>query len=122
MIKRILTITAFAIGMFCTTGLFAQDDVSADIVVLINNETSRQQLWEIRQELSEANINFQYEPKFDENRKLTSIKVEVTTQDGYSGTYQTALTDDNQKVYIIRKYASDADTSFCVGDCGDYVD
>ena len=34
----------------------------------------------------------------------------------------THITDDNQKVYIIRKYASDADTSFCVGDCGDYVD
>jgi len=118
MIKRFLTIAAFAVGMLATTGLFAQDD----IVILINNETSRQQLFELRQELAASNINFLYTPEFNSERKLTSIMVEVTTQDGYSGNYQTSLMDDNKKVYIIRKFAADADTPFCVGDCGDFVE
>jgi hypothetical protein len=118
MIKRFLTIAAFAVGMLTTTGLFAQDD----IVILINNETSRQQLWELRQELAESAINFQYTPQFNSERKLTSIMVEVTTQDGFSGNYQTSLMDDNKKIYIIRKFAADADTPFCVGECEDFVE
>lgn len=122
MTKKFLTIAAFVAGMFCTTGLMAQDDASSDIIIMIDNQTTRQQLWEMRQELAESNINFMYQPEFSPSRQLTAIKVEVTTEDGFSGNYESSLMDDNQKVYIIRKFSADADTPFCVGDCAQYAD
>jgi Na+-translocating ferredoxin:NAD+ oxidoreductase RnfG subunit len=116
MIKRIASLSLLCLGMFIATGINAQA-TNENVNLVISNETTREQLWEMRQQLETQNIKFEYQPEFDQNRQLIAISVKVTTEDGYSGTFQTSLLDDAQKVHIIRNFNDDAEVAFCVGQC-----
>ncbi|NNE55967.1 MAG: hypothetical protein HKN32_08110, partial [Flavobacteriales bacterium] len=78
----------------------------------------RQGLHEIRLDLQEKGIDFQYHPEFDQNRKLIGIDCEIKTADGKVTKYQTSLADPNEKV-IIRRTKEAGKEKVCLGKCDD---
>lgn len=111
MLKNVLSIAAMIIGLMVAPNMFAQSDAS-DVDITITNETSRQDLLDIRLDLAEKGIDFQYHPQFNEQRKLVGIDCQIKTADGTTYEYKTPLADDNAKVKIVR-----TSNSLCLGNC-----
>jgi hypothetical protein len=72
-----------AAAVFVGSNLFAQNIINANEVnVTINAETSREQLFQLRNELLAQGLDFQYTPQFDMSRKLVSIAFSIRTVSG----------------------------------------
>lgn len=78
-LRSLLVVAALLIG----ANLFAQNIINANEVnVTINAETSREQLFQLRNDLLAQGLDFQYTPQFDATRKLVSIAYSVRTVTG----------------------------------------
>ena len=122
--KKALFIAALFLGICSTNSVTAQIEYDPDnLSITITNETSRADLWQMRQDLINVGIDFKYSPDFDNNRKLTAIKVDIVTDDGDTGSFQTSLLNNEQKVEIIRNISENGAVNFCVGqDCSGSAD
>ena len=113
-----IIIAALAILMGGT--LFAQNVITSDnISITINGTTTREQLWQLRQDMQVQGIDFQYTPRFDNERKLISIQYTVKRADGTllgtAGNDQLANPAQNSKIVLTKE--NDKFVSTCVGNC-----
>ena len=100
--------------------LFAQNVITSDnISITINGTTTREQLWQLRQDMQVQGIDFQYTPRFDNERKLISIQYTVKRADGTllgtAGNDQLANPAQNSKIVLTKE--NDKFVSTCVGNC-----
>ncbi len=117
MIKKIVFVALVLIVSAFNSDVVAQSSTEENVNLTISTETSREQLWEMRNDLAEQGINFKYEPKFDNDRVLIGIKVLVQTNDGFNAEYNVEHFSEGQVVKIIRNYEENASVPFCVGPC-----
>lgn len=68
------------LGLLVSVVGFAQ--TTNPIHVDITNSTDRGQLWQIHEQLKAQGLVFQYEPTFDNERRLTHIKYSVADNAG----------------------------------------
>jgi hypothetical protein len=104
----------FALGL--TLDSAAQ---SQDVNVAISNETSREQLWEIRNDLAAEGLNFEYHPLFNNERVLTGITIKVSNNDGQVLSYEDTTLTDGEVIKVIRTTGDNDEVNFCVGLCED---
>lgn len=104
----------FAIGI--SVNSVAQ---SSDVNVQITNETSRADLWDIRNDLAAEGLTFEYHPAFNNERQLTGISIKVTNNDGQSLSFEDLSLEDGDVVKIIRTTGEDNEVYFCAGTCND---
>lgn len=77
--KRVLAI----IALFAGLSAGAQNIITAEnISIEITNETSREALGTMRNDLSAQGINFTYSPQFDNNRRLVAISYRIALASG----------------------------------------
>ena len=77
--KKLLFLLAIALG--CSfTNVSAQN--VEDFSFEITNQTSREQLAEMKGDIEAYGVLFQYNPSFDMDRNLNGIKVRVTFEEG----------------------------------------
>jgi hypothetical protein len=107
-------ILTFAVGLSLDT--FAQ---STDVDIAITNETSRADLWDIRNDLAEQGLVFEYHPLFDNQRKLTGLTIKVTNNDGQIMSYEDTTLTDGEVIKIVRTTGEDDVVFFCAGLCGE---
>ncbi|MFZ4785541.1 MAG: hypothetical protein ACOYLH_08690 [Flavobacteriales bacterium] len=115
-VKTLLT----ALALFAGTALFAQNTITADEVnITITSETSREQLWQLRQEMQVQGIDFLYTPRFDNNRKLIGIEYTVKRSDGtVLGTASNnQLMNPNASSKIILAKQNNKFEATCIGTC-----
>lgn len=115
-VKTLLT----AVALLAGTALFAQNTITADAVnVTITGETSREQLWQLRQDLQAQGIDFQYTPRFDNNRKLIGIEYSVKRADGtVLGTASNnQMMNPNASSKIILTKENNKFEATCIGTC-----
>jgi len=80
---KTIKLVLFAATFFFGTVAFGQNIITSNEVnVTINAETSREQLFQLRNELLAVGMDFQYTPQFDQNRKLISISYAVRSTSG----------------------------------------
>lgn len=110
-------LAAFALLML-SLGAIAQSEM--DFNVEINGETTRYELMEIRNELGQKGFDFQYQPRFNNDRQLVGISLKVVQIDGtLKAAYKTDELQSGDVVRIKRDTATDAAVPFCVGSCGE---
>ena len=117
--KKVRIIIA-ALAILMGGSLFAQNVITSDnISITINGTTTREQLWQLRQDMQVQGIDFQYTPRFDNERKLISIQYTVKRADGtLLGTArndQLANPAQNSKIVLTKE--NDKFVSTCVGNC-----
>ncbi|MBL7941806.1 MAG: hypothetical protein JNM00_03520 [Flavobacteriales bacterium] len=77
--KTLILIAAF-VGLFNAAN--AQNVItSEEVKIAITSETTREDLMQLRQQLFAQGIDFQYNPMFDGQRKLTGISLQIKTGD-----------------------------------------
>ncbi|MBM3448202.1 MAG: DUF3316 domain-containing protein [Bacteroidetes bacterium] len=80
---KTLQLVIFASFLFLGTSVFGQNIINSNEVnVTINSETTREQLFQIRNELLTVGMDFLYTPQFDQNRKLVSLSYSVRSTTG----------------------------------------
>lgn len=80
---KTLQLAIFASFLFIGTSMFGQNIInSTEVNVTINSETTREQLFQIRNELLTVGMDFLYTPQFDQNRKLISLSYSVRSTTG----------------------------------------
>ncbi|MFN4885440.1 MAG: hypothetical protein ACK5EW_05465 [Bacteroidota bacterium] len=80
---KTLQLAIFASFLLIGTGMFGQNIInSTEVNVTINSETTREQLFQIRNELLIVGMDFLYTPQFDQNRKLVSLSYSVRSTTG----------------------------------------
>jgi hypothetical protein len=77
--KTIQTFILF-VALMVSGSLFAQN--TNPIQININQSTDRGQLWQIHEQLKAQGLVFQYEPVFDNERRLTHLKYTVLDNNG----------------------------------------
>jgi len=117
--KKVRIIIA-ALAILMGGSLFAQNVITSDnISITINGTTTREQLWQLRQDMQVQGIDFQYTPRFDNERKLISIQYTVKRADGTllgsAGNDQLANPAQNSKIVLTKE--NDKFVSTCVGNC-----
>jgi hypothetical protein len=117
--KKVRIIIA-ALAILMGGSLFAQNVITSDnISITINGTTTREQLWQLRQDMQVQGIDFQYTPRFDNERKLISIQYTVKRADGTllgtAGNDQ--LANPAQKSKIVLTKENEKFVSTCVGNC-----
>ncbi len=117
--KKVRIILA-ALAILMGGSLFAQNVITSDnISITINGTTTREQLWQLRQDMQVQGIDFQYTPRFDNERKLISIQYTVKRADGTllgtAGNDQLANPAQNSKIVLTKE--NDKFVSTCVGNC-----
>jgi uncharacterized protein YxeA len=117
--KKVRIIIA-ALAILMGGSLFAQNVITSDnISIIINGTTTREQLWQLRQDMQVQGIDFQYTPRFDNERKLISIQYTVKRADGTllgtAGNDQLANPAQNSKIVLTKE--NDKFVSTCVGNC-----
>ena len=117
--KKVRIIIA-ALAILMGGSLFAQNVITSDnISITINGTTTREQLWQLRQDMQVQGIDFQYTPRFDNERKLISIQYTVKRADGTllgtAGNDQLANPAQNSKIVLAKE--NDKFVSTCVGNC-----
>lgn len=82
--KKVIFLFALVLGL--SSMINAQSiDVATEATpfsITIDNETTRMGLVELKTELAEHGITFQYAPSFDQETVLNGIKVRIMTTDG----------------------------------------
>ncbi len=117
--KKVRIIIA-ALAILMGGSLFAQNVITSDnISITINGTTTREQLWQLRQDMQVQGIDFQYTPRFDNERKLISIQYTVKRADGTllgtAGNDQLANPAQNSKIVLTKE--NDKFVSTCLGNC-----
>lgn len=117
--KKVRIIIA-SLAILMSGSLFAQNVITSEnISITINGTTSREQLWQLRQDLQAQGVDFQYTPRFDNERKLISIQYTVKRADGTllgtAGNDQLANPSQNSKIVLTKE--NDKFVSTCVGNC-----
>lgn len=117
--KKVRIIIA-ALAILMGGSLFAQNVITSDnISITINGTTTREQLWQLRQDMQVQGIDFQYTPRFDNERKLISIQYTVKRADGTllgtAGNDQLANQAQNSKIVLTKE--NEKFVSTCVGNC-----
>ncbi len=117
--KKVRIIIA-ALAILMGGSLFAQNVITSDnISITINGTTTREQLWQLRQDMQVQGIDFQYTPRFDNERKLISIQYTVKRADGTllgtAGNDQLANPAQNSKIVLTKE--NEKFVSTCVGNC-----
>lgn len=73
-VQLAFTLFAFAFSI----SAIAQQQIGSDAIhVTISGETTRDALMVLRQDLQAAGVDFRYEPNFDQERRLVSIRFRV---------------------------------------------
>ncbi len=99
---------------------FAQNIITeSQISVTITKDTSREQLWQIHQDLKVQGIDFNYTPRFDSQFKLMSIQYTVKRNDGeVLGTAgNNNLLAPNQRTKITLNKQGNNFVATCIGNC-----
>lgn len=116
MMKKLIFGAFLALGAtMISQDVVAQSQENIDLT--ISNETSREQLWEMHETMKAEGIQFKYQPKFNQDRVLTGIAVQVKTDDGYEANFENLNLVDGAEIKIIRNFDENAEVPFCVGEC-----
>jgi hypothetical protein len=98
--KTLLT-CVFAVGFtLLSFSTYAQNITPNSAHVVINAQTDRGQLWNIYESLKTQGLTFNYEPTFDNNRRLINLTFSISDSAGNSvvskttssGNFQTGTT------------------------------
>lgn len=116
-LKSIITVLA----LFVSVSAFSQNVITSENVkVTINGETSRQDLALLRKDMLAVGVDFQYQPSFDQNRRLTAIQYNVkrSSDSAVLGeTSQENLSDPSVKSVFHLVKTGEVFTTQCFGHC-----
>ena len=78
-LRSLLVVAALTVG----TTVMAQNIVSStEVNLTLSTTTTREQLFQLREEMIAQGLDFQYTPQFDANRALIGIAYSVRTTTG----------------------------------------
>ena len=72
----------FVLALAILTGVTAFAQTTPPLHVDITGTTDRGQLWQIHEQLKAQGLVFQYEPVFDNERRLTHLKYSIADNSG----------------------------------------
>lgn len=104
---------AFSLGMSAQT-----ETTSQDFDFEITGETTRTELYQLRQDFGELGFDFQYQPSFDQELRLTTIIVKVIEMEGeFKSGYESTQLQAGDTIKLRRETDAEGNVSYCVGRC-----
>jgi len=102
--------------LLASSGLFAQMSVNnGEIRVEVSENSTRNELLEIRQALAEYNIDFRYNGVKWADELLKSIGLQVIAEDGRTREFVLPQMNANSKIVMIYRFESSDEADFCLG-------
>ncbi len=102
--------------LLACSGLFAQMSVSdGEIRVEVSENSTRNELLEIREALAEYNIDFRYTGVKWTDELLKSIGLQVIAEDGRTRDYVVQQMNASSKIVMIYRFESLDEADFCLG-------
>lgn len=102
--------------LLASSGLFAQMSVNnGEIRVEVSENSTRNELLEIRQALAEYNIDFRYNGVKWADELLKSIGLQVIAEDGRTREFVLPQMNANSKIVLIYRFESLDEADFCLG-------
>ena len=116
--KKILFLFALLLAVVSTS--LAQSSIAENTTqefsYIINTETSRMDLVDLRNQMNEYGVTFMYNPSFDQNRKLNGIKVRVFTDADNKIEYALNPMKAGDELIIERKLDTEGNLVLFVGE------
>ena len=102
--------------MLAGSGLFAQMTATDELIrVEVSENSTRNELLEIRQALAEYNIDFRYNGVKWADELLKSIGLQVIAEDGRTREFVLPQMNANSKIVLIYRLNGTEDADFCLG-------
>lgn len=97
---KTLRLIIASVALFAGLNSNAQKTISQELVnVTITSETSREELMYLRQDLQAVGVEFDYSPRFDNNRRLMGIDFSVKGE-GFTNEYKMPAFANNNAVQV----------------------
>jgi hypothetical protein len=102
--------------LLASSGLFAQMTATDELIrVEVSENSTRNELLEIREALAEYNIDFRYTGVKWTDELLKSIGLQVIAEDGRTRDFVLQQMNANSKIVLIYRLDGVEDADFCLG-------
>lgn len=110
---------ALVLGLF-TTASFALSAQQENVALVINANTTMDDLVNIKMELLEKGALFNmYDLTFTDEGTVSKISIKVDFGDGHKGSASLNDFNNGKSIHIIRQF-DNPEKPFCVGECKEY--